>query len=226
MKILIIDNNIDPDCWGAENIRIYSRRVPDATIVTRRAPEEDLPKSPADYDRIIVSGSKTSSLEDLPWMRRLIEFTQAAIAARKPYLGVCFGHQILARSMGGKQNVRTAAAPEFGWSQINILESSELFKGLERSFYSFSSHYEEISQLPPGLKKLAESELCAIQACQLEGLPVFGIQFHPERSAEDAEKTFKEKRGKKEVKLLHSTRTKELYDPKIAEIIFDNFFKL
>ncbi|MEO5970008.1 MAG: type 1 glutamine amidotransferase [Bdellovibrionia bacterium] len=226
MKILIIDNNIDPGCWGSEDLRKCAKLAPDATIVTRRAPQNDLPSSPAGFDRIIVSGSKTSALEEAPWVESLIEFTQSAINSGKPYLGVCFGHQILARSLGGKKAVGKAAAPEFGWSQIKILESSDLMKGLEGSFYSFSAHQEEVCQLPQGMKKLAESELCSIQACQLENKPVFGIQFHPEKGIEEAEKVFIDKRKVKKLELLNSKRSAELYNPKIAEIIFSNFFKL
>jgi len=165
-------------------------------------------------------------MEDAPWVDRLIEFTQAAIEARKPFLGVCFGHQILARSLGGKTSVGKAAVPEFGWSEIKILKASDLTKGLSDSFYSFSSHYDEITQLPHGLNKLAESEHCSIQACQLENFPVFGIQFHPERTIEEAEKAFSAKRKIKNLKLIHSKRSKELYNPKIAETLFTNFFKL
>lgn len=229
MRILIIDNNIDPDCWGAEDLRRCAHLASNATLVTRRAPENDLPASPKEFDRIIVSGSKTSALEKAPWVDHLVEFIQATLAARKPFLGVCFGHQMLARSIGGTQILGKAAQPEFGWSEIKVLESSDLMKGLGSSFYSFSAHYEEVSKLPPGMKKLAESDLCPIQACQLEDLPVFGIQFHPEKSAEDAEKTFNEKRADKaanKLKLLNPKRSTELYDPKTAETIFGNFFKL
>jgi GMP synthase (glutamine-hydrolysing) len=226
MKILIIDNNIDLACWGSEDLRKCAQLASGATIVTRRAPENDLPSSPAGFDRIIVSGSKTSALEEAPWVDRLIKFTQSAIELGKPYLGVCFGHQILARTLGGKKAVGKAAAPEFGWSQIKILEPSELMKGLEGSFYSFSAHNEEVCQLPPGMKKLADSELCAVQACQLENRPVFGIQFHPEKGIEEAEKIFIDKRKIKKLELLNSKRSKELYNPKVSEIIFSNFFKV
>jgi GMP synthase (glutamine-hydrolysing) len=226
VKILIIDNNIDLDCWGSEDLRQCAQIAPDATIITRRAPENDLPTSPAEFDSIIVSGSKTSGLEEAPWVDQLIQFTQCAIEMQKPFLGVCFGHQILARSLGGKKVVGKATTPEFGWSQIRIVESSHLMKGLENPFYSFSSHFEEVSQLPRGMRKLAESELCPIQACQLEDLPIFGIQFHPEKSARDAEKIFMDKRKAKELKLLHPKLSKELYSSKIAETIFSNFFKL
>ena len=231
MKILIIDNNIDLNCWGAEDLRNCTQFAPNATIETRRAPEDDLPKSPSGYDRIIVSGSKTSAFEDAPWVDRLLEFIQSAVAARKPFLGVCFGHQMLARSIGGKHALGKAATPEFGWSQIKILDSSDLMKGLNSSFFSFSAHYEEVYKLPKGMKKLAESEHCMIQACQLEELPVFGIQFHPEKTVTDAENTFRDKRADKTntkppLKLLNPARSQELYNPEIAKTIFGNFFKL
>lgn len=226
MRLLVIDNTLDPTSWGSSDLARFGRLVPGTTVFVRRAPHEDLPESPRSFDRIIVSGSRTSCLEDAPWIAGLHDFVRRAIDEGKPYLGVCYGHQTLIRALGEKSQVRKAARPEYGWTRIELLERSRLFEGLPGEFHTFSSHQEEVSRLPAGMTLLARSEDCPIQACELADKPVFGIQFHPERDAEGADRSFREWKKKGEKQLLHPSRTSELYDAKVGETIFGNFLRL
>ena len=224
MKILIIDNMIDRDCWGSQDLCELVRKVSKDTIYVRRAPHDDLPTSPKTFDRIILSGSKTSALDDAPWISQLHHFVRKAVDLGKPFLGVCYGHQTLVRALGGKANVRKADSPELGWTQIKISEPSSLMEGLPSTFYSFSSHYDEVSELPTGMKRLAFSKDCLIQACQLEKLPIYGIQFHPEKNLEDAKnKLLEKKRTGFPTQLLNPDCSDDLYDPQIGETLFTNF---
>lgn len=227
MKILIVDNNINPQDWGAEGICRLARLAPGITIHVRRAPHEDLPSRLHDYDRIILSGSKTSALADAPWIQKLSEFILQVLHLQKPFLGICYGHQLLARVLGGKNSVRKADLGEFGWTKIHISDPSPLFNEIPREFYSFSSHIDEISELPQGLKKLAFSEICQIQACQLENKPIFGVQFHPEKNNLEAKKYFIEKRKTDpKASLMHSKQSDLLYNPTIGKNLFKNFLTL
>ena len=227
MKILVIDNNIDRDSWGAASIVRFAREVSGATVTVRRAPEQDLPADPLAFDRVVVSGSKTTATDDAPWIEKLSVFMRNLLDAGRPLLGVCYGHQMLARTLGGKQVVHQAAAPEFGWSRIETIAPSVLMAGLPEVFYSYSSHFDEVIELPPGTKLLARSEACSIQAFQAEGRPVFGIQFHPERNLAEAKQSLaqRKKLGVPKV-LLHPDKSDKLFDPKVGETIFRNFFTL
>jgi GMP synthase-like glutamine amidotransferase len=216
VKILLIDNNITPSYWGATDLRKLCQLATGAEIHTRRGPHDDLPSSPTAYDRVVVSGSLTAATDDAPWIERLLDFTRQCIDLEKPYLGVCYGHQTLVRAVGGKTFVRRAEQGEFGWTKIEITGQSALLAGLPGEFYSFESHYDEVSSLPTGMKNFARSELCAIQACQVGDRPIYGIQFHPEKTGEDAG-------DMKHVR--HSSENKKHYRPEIGETIFKNFFK-
>ncbi len=229
MKVLIIDNTIDLDSWGSPELRRLAQLAPGATVHTRRAPLDDLPSSPRGYDRIIVSGSKTSAMEDAPWIESLHRFIGKAIDESIPYLGVCFGHQTLARVVSGKSQVcRKAKTPEIGWTKIEVVSESALFEGLPKTFYSFSSHYEEVGELPASLRNFARSTDCAVQAFQLSDKPIYGIQFHPEKDIKSAEKTFAAKKRSPQTKndpLLHPGQSKKYFDPTVGETIFKNFLK-
>jgi GMP synthase (glutamine-hydrolysing) len=229
MRVLIVDNTIDQDSWGSVELRRLAHLGAGAAVHVRRAPQGDLPRTPIGYDRVILSGSKTSALEDAPWISELHEFVARTLDAGIPFLGVCFGHQTLARVICGRQVCRKAEPPEIGWTEIEIIRDSALLAGLPPKFYSFSSHYEEVGSLPPQFRNLARSEACAIQAFQLEERPVYGIQFHPERDAVSADKTFAKKKSSPATRndpLLHPTKSAKLFDPNVGETIFKNFLKV
>lgn len=224
MKVLIIDNTRDLDCWGSADLRAFVTKSPDRTAFVRRAPEDDLPESMRGFDRLILSGSRTSCLEEGPWISKLDALLREAIREGKPTLGVCYGHQAIARVLGGREILRKGQAGEFGWTEIEVVERAPLFEGLPDKFWSFSSHYEEVAELPKGVRLLARSAGCAIQSCRLEDLPIYGIQFHPEKDLPSADKSIAGwKKDDRRDRILHEKRGKKLYDPTVGDRIFGNF---
>lgn len=224
MKVLIIDNTMDPGSWGSEPIRRFVRAIPSATLLVRRAPHEDLPPSPRAFDRIIASGSRTSAIERNPWVERLDAFIRETVEAGVPFFGICYGHQSLARALGGEACVSNGTAPEFGWGRIRMLSSSPLFQGLPEEFHSFQTHSDEVTKLPAGMRQLATSDGCAIQACEVVGKPAYGVQFHPEKSLEDAERSIQLDIPKHRT-IMHAKKGRELFDPSVGEKIFMNFLE-
>lgn len=71
-------------------------------FVTYAVLDGELPASPQDADGWLVTGSRHSVYEGLPWIAPLENFLRAAYAASIPIVGICFGHQILAQALGGK----------------------------------------------------------------------------------------------------------------------------
>ena len=227
MKILIVDNNINSDSWGSFDLQTMARLAPEATISTKRAPQGDLPSNISIYDRIILSGSKTRALEDAPWIDQLIDLIKKAIDLKKPLLGICYGHQALVRAIGGKEHLAESKIPEYGWTKINVFEVCPLFNQIPDYFYSFSAHQDEVVTLPPGTQHVASSEDCSIQAFQLENSPIFGIQFHPEKNLQEAEKILtNRKKMRNSPPLLNPDKGEKLYQPIIGETLFRNFFSL
>jgi GMP synthase-like glutamine amidotransferase len=224
MRVLILDNNIDQDCWGADDLKQQVISFSGVTTTVRRPPHNDTPRSLAGFDKIIISGSKTSCLEQGGWIDSLDEFLKQAINQKKPVLGVCYGHQAICRVLGGVSNLQKSIVPELGWSEVEVTAPSPLWTNLNKRFYSFSRHYEEVKQLPKNLIQIARSKDCEIQAFQHESQPLFGIQFHPERPLDEAEKTLK--KLKSTTPLLNATKGKELYNPEIGKTLFSNFLKL
>lgn len=225
MRLLIIDNNLKPECWGSEDLCRMTRVVPGLTIQVRRAPSGDLPKTPQGFDAVVASGSLTSALDDSPWVGQFEEFIRKVMTQRIPYLGVCYGHQVLARATGGQ--VRKGFQSEYGWIKIRQTAPNPLFSGLKETFHSYASHQDEVHVLPPEFNSIASTERCTIQAMKHRTLPAFGIQFHPERSLEEAIRDLKKKSEQTPpLDLLQPLRSKELFDESVGKVIFRNFLSL
>lgn len=227
MRVLVIDNNIDKRSWGASDICRYVVTQSGARAEVRRGPNRDWPSDLSLIDHIVISGSITSILDDAPWISELHDLIRRAVNDGKPLLGICYGHQSIARALGGKPSVRRAVLSEFGWSRIEKIADSKIFNGLPKVFYSFSSHYDEVQELPPGFKRLAKSELCVNQAFEIEDKPVFGVQFHPERNLEEGSKFYQKwvKAGKAKG-FLHGKEAEKFFNPHVAEKIFENFLSI
>lgn len=96
-----------------------------------------------------------------------------------PILGICAGHQFMARHFGGE--VKPSDTPEFGKVEILIDQrDSALFEGIPEKSVAWESHNDEVTKLPRDFIRTAHSENCAIQAMQHTDKPLFGLQFHPE----------------------------------------------
>ncbi len=224
MKVLIIDNTLDPDSWGCSNLKKYVLRSSDRTAFVRRSPTADLPESIRGYDRLVLSGSRMSCLDKTPWTDKLDGLVLEALNTNRPILGVCYGHQTLNRTLGGRQVLRKAPQSEFGWTEIEVIEKAPLFAGLPDRFWTFSSHYEEVTELPKGMRLLARSNDCAVQACRLEDLPVYGIQFHPEKSLEESKRSIAGwKKDERRSQIRFPEESEKYFDETVGDRIFENF---
>ncbi len=130
-----------------------------------------------DFDAIVLSGSYDPwSSHDAVSLDRLSESLRAFDG---PVLGICAGMQTLVRAAGGE--ISTADRPlGEGFATIDIVDYSDLLRGLEPRVDVFQHHSDEISRLPDTFRVLASSESCTVEAVAANDRPWWGTQFHPE----------------------------------------------
>ncbi|MBI3543154.1 MAG: gamma-glutamyl-gamma-aminobutyrate hydrolase family protein [Deltaproteobacteria bacterium] len=225
MKILMIDNNIDQP-WG---LCADFRRYLEGQVVVRRAPQSDLPKDLSRFTHVVLSGSRTCILDSDPWVKDLMAFVRRVVDGGTPMLGICYGHQIIARAHGGDGTVRISPTPEIGWVEIRQTAPNPVLEGLPKKFHTFQSHFEEVCKAPAGFVPTATTERCAIQAYYVEGKPVFGVQFHPERDAQEGEESIKKRRSATPPVpndcIFNEGKAKSVYSENVARTIFNNFLR-
>ena len=176
-RLLLVDNGIDADFYSP--VDHWSPHI-DIPFDVVRPPGGIFPDSLEPYTHVLLTGSETSITIMHDWVLRELDLIREAAGAGKALFGSCYGHQLIPLALDGPAYVRRAAAPELGWHEVKVTAEDALFKGLPVSFYAFNSHFDEVCNLPPRYKILASSSLCPVHAFRVEGLPVWGVQSHPE----------------------------------------------
>ena len=103
--------------------------------------------------------------------------------AHFPILGICFGHQLIGTAFGAGMIDLGHRVRRF--EKVEVLDHNPLFQGLPSTITVAESHRQALDKVPEGFTCLAQSSTSDIEAICHRSLPIYGLQFHPER-ADDA----------------------------------------
>lgn len=144
------------------------------------------------YDAVMITGSASSAYEDVPWINQLVEYT-AWIGSEKPQIkliGICFGHQIIARAFGGKC-VFNNGKWEVGLTKTPLTDLGKRLLGTDNVTLQ-QMHRDHVSVMPDGFHLLGFTEISGNQGMvrfkeginpeegSLENIQIFAVQGHPE----------------------------------------------
>ena len=177
LKILVVDNSVmnrKQYEWIYNLIPKYRDSI-DVWISCDSEPPQKIDQ----FDRHILLGSEGSTLDEHDWLKPEMNIIRNSIEHGIPLLGICFGHQIIAHAVLGREYIRKREFPELGWPEIRLLKRNKLFQDISDRFFSYSFHFDEVIE-SSDLEILASSDECNVQAYQLKNEDVWGIQFHPE----------------------------------------------
>lgn len=136
---------------------------------------------PADIDEVdayLMTGSKSGVYEEKPWIVPLMAFVRKLHAAKKPTLGICFGHQLIAQALGGETR-KSAKGWGIGVHTYEVQQAPEWMSEPRAQFSLLVIHQDQISILPPGAQVIASSDFCPYALVQL-GDHILTMQAHPE----------------------------------------------
>jgi GMP synthase-like glutamine amidotransferase len=184
MKLCILDNDVlDPAAapiWGSY-AAMFERLLRSVgfqgAVDIFSARYEHYPASFGSYDAVLLTGSRADAFSDDAWVVQLRRRVSALLTQKKPLIGVCFGHQLIAHCLGAK----VARAPQ-GWgvgrTRYTWHEPAQ-FSDRAEQVSLLASHQDQVLELPAGARLLAGNAHCPIAAYAI-GQQVFCIQPHPE----------------------------------------------
>ncbi|MEM7113777.1 MAG: glutamine amidotransferase [Chloroflexota bacterium] len=149
----------------------------DLNLIEYRITEGDFPHID-DCDAYLITGSPKGVYDNEPWIAQLADFIHAVRAADTKLVGVCFGHQMLAHTLGGH-----AEKSHKGWGiglrEIEIAPNqSWMTPPLPSGNFHFC-HQDQVIHLPPNAKRLAGNEFCPNGMFVISDR-ILGLQAHPE----------------------------------------------
>jgi GMP synthase (glutamine-hydrolysing) len=146
--------------------------------------------APGEFTHLVISGSEHSASKRHERDEEVEEMIRAFVSADRAILGICYGHQMIARALAGHEACRRSDRPEFGWRPVSI-EPDPIFAGLADPIFAHS-HYDEVANLPDEFVSIASTADCDVQAFRVAGTDVVGVQFHPEVTHAHGELMFRQ----------------------------------
>ena len=166
-KIIILD-------FGSQTTQLIGRRLRDLDTFCEILPYNKFPYDDPDVIGVILSGSPFSVYDP-----EAFKVDLSGIRGKYPILGICYGAQYMAHTMGGK--VAPAGTREYGRANLQSFEKENpLFKGFDDNSQVWMSHGDTIVALPDNFRCIASTDKVQYAAYQAEGEKLWGVQFHPE----------------------------------------------
>ena len=126
----------------------------------------------------LIPGSLDSAYDDKPWIVALVRWIEQAYSHGAKMMGVCFGHQVIARALGGE------VRPYEGGMGVGVRASRVLDRQMQSYFprqemHLLYSHHDQVMVLPQGAELCATSNFCKNESFRI-GKQVITFQGHPE----------------------------------------------
>lgn len=159
-------------------VRLLSAQDPSLEFAVFDVMEEEYPRDIDAVDAYLITGSKFSVYEDLPWIQRLLSFIRALNERQKKLVGICFGHQAIAQALGGRTE-KARAGWGVGLHRHRFSQRPAWFDEGDAEFPVLVSHRDQVVDIANGAQVLAGSDFCPNSVCQVDKR-ILSFQGHPE----------------------------------------------
>jgi GMP synthase (glutamine-hydrolysing) len=164
--------------FGAQYAQLIARRVREAHVYSEIVPFDE-PVEAISARRpagLILSGGPASVYEEGAPLAQAELFELGV-----PILGICYGHQVIARELGGA--VERTGTREYGRTDLAVTRPEEpgrLLADLQERETVWMSHSDTVTAAPPGFSVTARTDKVPVAAFEDASRRLYGVQFHPE----------------------------------------------
>lgn len=167
-KVLVLD-------FGAQYGQLIARRIRDLGVYSEIVPcsitaEEIKEKAPS---AIVLSGGPASVYD-----KGAPSIDPNIFNLKLPILGFCYGHQIIAKTLGGQ--VSHSDVGEYGPATITVNDDAKLFANTPKTQQVWMSHRDSVTAVPKGFSITSTTDVCEVASMEDDTRKIFSTQFHPE----------------------------------------------
>jgi GMP synthase (glutamine-hydrolysing) len=167
-SVLVVD-------FGAQYSQLIARRVRECKVYCEIVPPSITPRDVRESGAggLILSGGPDSVHE-----RGAVRCDPGLFDLGLPVLGICYGMQLMAETLGGKTGA--GSVKEYGKTELQVADSKHLFSDLNPNLICWMSHGDSVLELPQGFDPVASTRGTPIAAMENQQRRLYGVQFHPE----------------------------------------------
>lgn len=168
---------------------LLSEASPDVDIQGYEITQGEIPQRTDECDGWIISGSANCVHDDFDWLRQLEEFVSDLLSQRRKTIGVCFGHQLIAKIEGGE-----VERAKVGWcvGATPYFDEASHQSG-ERALRLIASHQDQVVRMPQGARLDLSTPTCPIAGFSIRD-HVITVQGHPEFTTDFARALYEVRR--------------------------------
>ena len=191
--------------------------------------ENRFPDKSEEFAGVFISGSPHSSYDNDPWIEKEHRLITRLADRGVPMFGICFGSQILASALCGRDQVYRRSDCEVGFKWLTVSHDARndaVCNDLEESIRMFVWHNDEVTAQHSDIRVLASSDVCSNQIWGHREIPVWGVQGHLEITAKEAPIWFERNRSRLEADGANvENLIADADDAKVSKSMFHNFLE-
>src|SRR5262245_3798724 len=157
---------------------MFDSHAPQITLRAFDVCNGEFPSSIDSCDAYLATGSRFSAYDGVDWIDELKNFVRRIHEAKKPFVGVCFGHQMMAEALGGK-----VTRAESGWGvgvhSVEVVKPESWMRPQQSNCGLQYMHQDQVARMPDDGVIIGRSDHCPVAMFRV-GDSMLGIQAHPE----------------------------------------------
>ena len=157
---------------------LFARHGSEVSLNFYDLQQGDYPRALDECDGYLSTGSRFSVYDREPWILRFRDLVRALYQEKRKFVGICFGHQMIAHALGGSC-VKSGSGWGVGVHEVAVCAKKPWMEPEQGAYNLIVCHQDQVVALPADAERLGGNAHCPY-AMVAVGDHFLGIQAHPE----------------------------------------------